>query len=86
MSGWSNETPANPPPPAEPPASRVVRAKLDTIGDVKTQLARLYREARGGKIATQDATRLASMLAMLGRMIEGSDLEDRLAALEGANQ
>lgn len=81
MSGWSNETPANQPPPAEPP-SRVVRARLDTIGDVKSQLARLYREARGGKIATQDATRLASILAMLGRMIEGSDLEDRLAALE----
>lgn len=64
------------------PPSRVVRAKLDTIGDVKAQLARLFREARGGRIATQDATRLASILALLGRMIEGSDLEARLAALE----
>lgn len=80
VEGWSvpSATPVSEP----TPPSRVVRAKLDTIGDVKTQLARLFREARGGKITTQDATRLASILAMLGRMIEGSDLEDRLAALE----
>lgn len=82
MSGWSIPSDGNQPPVAEAPPSRVVRAKLDTIGDVKTQLGRIFREARGGRIATQDATRLASILAMLGRMIEGSDLENRLAALE----
>lgn len=80
---WGSEIAANPGTSAEAPVVHVVRAKLDTIGDVKAQLARLYREAKGGKISTQDATRLASILGLLSRLIEGSDLEDRLAALEG---
>ena len=82
MSGWPSELPANPPADAVPPVVRPIRARLDTIADVKAQLGRLYREARGGKINTQDASRLANILALLGRMIEGSDVEARLAALE----
>ncbi len=59
-----------------------VRTRLQTIDDVKRELARLYREARAKKVETQDASRLANLLFILGRMIEGSDLEKRLDALE----
>lgn len=59
-----------------------LRTRLSTIGDVKLELARLYRETRAKKVATQDASRMANMLLILGRLIEGSDLEARLDALE----
>jgi hypothetical protein len=45
-------------------------------------LAKLYHEARSGRLAPQDATRLASIVAMIGRLIDSADLEDRLARLE----
>jgi hypothetical protein len=64
---------------APPPRSRI---KLATVKDVSRELGRLYREARTGRVATQDASRLANMLSILGRLIEGSDLEARLDALE----
>lgn len=67
---------------ADPPTPRRVRAKLDTIGDVTRELARLYREARGGTLDTADASKLANILALMGRLIEGSDLEARIAAIE----
>jgi hypothetical protein len=49
---------------------------------VQSQLARLYREARSGSIRVEDASRLANILAILGRMIGDSDLEARIAVLE----
>ncbi len=58
------------------------RIDLKTAEQCRAELARLYREARGGKVAMGDATRLAYMLAQLGRLIELADLERRLAALE----
>ncbi|MDR6857235.1 hypothetical protein [Variovorax guangxiensis] len=61
-----------------------VRARLQTIDDVKRELAKVYREARAKKIDTQDASRLANLLFILSRLIEGSDLEARLDALERA--
>ena len=83
MSGWPSENAGSPPVSEPTPAVVVVRAKLDTLGDVKAQLARIYREAKGGKINTQDASRLANILAILARLIEGSELEARITALEG---
>lgn len=74
--GWGS-TP-NPP----SPRKKVFRAKLQTIGDCQAQLARLYREARAGTIDVQDASRLANILAILGRMMADTDLEVRLAKLE----
>jgi hypothetical protein len=60
--------------------------RLATIDDVKRELAKLYRETRAQRIDTQDASRMANMLAILGRLIEGSDLEARLDALERSTQ
>jgi len=64
------------------PRRRRFRAKLQSVNDVQSQLARLYREARSGSIRVEDASRLANILAILGRMIGDSDLEARIAALE----
>jgi len=75
VSGLSGSTPRQPP-------RKAFRAKLQTIGDVQSQLARLFREARSGSIKVEDASRLANILAILGRMIGDSDLEARIAALE----
>ena len=61
---------------------RSPRAKLQSIGDVSHELAKLYREARANKIETADASKLAHILAILSRILSDHDLEARIAALE----
>lgn len=68
---------------ADTPAPRL-RLKLSTIDDVKAELARLYRSAKAKQTDVGDASKLANMLALLGRLIEGADLERRIAAIEAA--
>jgi hypothetical protein len=55
---------------------------LMTSGDVKREAGRLYRSARRGELSSADASRLASVLALIARVIEGCEIESRLAALE----
>ncbi len=64
---------------AAPPRMRL---KLKTIDDVRAEMARLYREGKAGLRDVADVSRLANVLALLGRLIEGSDLEKRIAAIE----
>lgn len=64
---------------AAPPRMRL---KLKTIDDVKMEMARLYREGKAGLRDVADVSRLANVLSLLGRLIEGSDLEKRLTAIE----
>ena len=69
------------------PPRKAFRAKLTTTGEVAAQVARLYREARSGVISVEDASRLANVLSILGRMLNGAEIEAlaaRLDALEGA--
>ena len=65
--------------PAAPPR---LRLKLKTIDDVRAEMARLYREGKAGLRDVADVSRLANVLSLLGRLIEGSDLEKRLTAIE----
>ena len=58
------------------------RAKLDTMQDVRREMAKLYRESRSGLLEVQDATKLTWCLQAIGKVIEGSDLEKRIEALE----
>lgn len=58
------------------------RAKLDTLQDVRREMAKLYRESRSGVLDVQDATKLTWMLQAVGKVIEGSDLETRISKLE----
>lgn len=70
------------------PAPRLVRTppvKLDTLKNIRDELGRVYREARAGKIPTQDATRLAFMLGQLRELVMAMEIESRIAALEGKN-
>lgn len=59
-----------------------VRINLSTIGAVRMELARLYREGKTGQRDIGDVSRLANVLSLMGRLIEGSDVEKRLAELE----
>jgi hypothetical protein len=49
---------------------------------VRRELARIYVAARDSELDTQDFSRLTNGLSILGRLIEGGDLERRLEALE----
>ena len=78
-SAWPQAADSGSPP---APAVRRYRARLDTVGNVSRELAKLYREARSGKIDISDASKLSNMLAIIGRIIGESELEVRLEALE----
>ena len=58
------------------------RAKLDTIGDIKREMTKLYRETRSGLVDVQDATKLTWCLQAVAKVIETSDLEERVKKLE----
>jgi hypothetical protein len=67
----------------EDQATRALRiGPLASAGDVKREAGRLYRSARRGEVSTADASRLATVLALIARVIEGTELEGRMAALE----
>jgi hypothetical protein len=59
-----------------------VRVKLNTVADVQRELAKLYRLARSKQMDTSEASKLANILMMIARIMETSDLEARLSALE----
>ena len=48
--------------------------RLNTLPDVRREMASVYRQAKCGKIPVQDATRLVFILAPIGRVIEAGDL------------
>ena len=52
---------------------------------VRREMAAVYREMRAGSIESQDGTRYVYVLAQVGKMIEQSELERRVAALENHN-
>ena len=59
--------------------------KMDTLGGILKEMGAVYRLARRKDIDTLDANRLVSMLAEMRRVMEVSELEQRLRALEGDN-
>jgi hypothetical protein len=68
---------------SKPPApKKYARIPLRTIGEVHAEAARIYRLARSGQMDSADCSRLASVLALISRMIEGGELERRVRALE----
>ena len=56
--------------------------RLDSMAAVRRELARLYKEARAGGLDVAAASKLANLLQILGRMIEGAELEKRIEELE----
>jgi len=59
------------------------RIDLKTIDDVRVEMARVYRDMRAGRVDTADGTKMAYVLAQIGKLIESGELEKRLEALEG---
>jgi hypothetical protein len=51
---------------------------------VRPELARTYVAARDGQLNTQDVNLLANGLSILGRLVEGGDIERQVVALERA--
>ena len=60
-------------------------ANLDTISGVRRELARLYREARAGRIDPSDATRFAYVLLSIVKVAEAAEFDARLRQLEQRN-
>lgn len=61
---------------------RIVPIKLSTLGEIRSELGRLYREARMGRIDTADASRLTYILGQLREMHLAMEIESRLLELE----
>lgn len=68
--------------PHSPAKKRPKHIKLETVRDVRDELARVYRAAKAGDIPPEVASRFTFMLGTLGKLIVDSELEQRLAALE----
>ena len=56
--------------------------RLDTVGGVVTELGRVYRAARRGKLDVGDATRLSMILREIRCALEVSEFERRIQELE----
>ena len=56
--------------------------RLCTLTSIRQEMARVYREARRGEILEQSAGRLCYILSLIAKILEGSDLEQRVAKLE----
>ncbi|WON74533.1 hypothetical protein [Nitrosospira sp. Is2] len=58
------------------------KIKLTELEDVRREMARVYREARGGMIDASEAGRLAYILSGIGKLIEATEIEKRLVQME----
>lgn len=58
------------------------RAVLNTLGGVRREMSRIYREAESGQRETSEASRLVYILGQIGKALELAEIESRLKALE----
>lgn len=58
------------------------KIKLNSLQDVRREMASIYREARTGKMNVSDAGKLAYVLTSIGKLIEVEAIERRITALE----
>ena len=58
--------------------------RTDSAGGIRKELSAVYADARRGTIDSSDAYRLASILHMLSKVVETSELADQLDQLEDA--
>jgi len=64
------------------PSSGRYRAKLDSLADVKREIAKCYRESRSGLLPVESLTKYTYVLDKLGNIISECDLEIRLEKME----
>ena len=65
-----------------PPGKGRYRVKLETVQDCRREMAKVYRESRSQLIDVSDASKFVYMLGAVGKLIEVSDMEKRIEALE----
>ena len=58
------------------------QTRLRTVGNIKTELGKVYRRADAGMMDWQDACAASRILRELRQLIEGTDVETRIARLE----
>ena len=56
--------------------------RLNTVGNCRHELARVYRCARREELDSLDASRLATILKIICDAIRSTEIEERLEALE----
>jgi hypothetical protein len=62
------------------------RLRLDSLDRIRRELTKIYRQGRDGERDVGDSSKLAHILALVARIVEGSDLEKRITALEQAKE
>lgn len=62
------------------------KINLSNPESIRQEMARVYREARGGKIDSADAAKLIYMLSQIAKAYELGVIEERLNALEATTQ
>jgi hypothetical protein len=58
------------------------RCELSTVQDVRREMAKVYRECRSDILDVQSGTKMVWMLQGIAKVIETSDLEQRIEQLE----
>ena len=58
------------------------KRKLATVGACRMEAARLYHQAAAGKILPEDLSRGVWALVQISKLVEGAELEARIAQLE----
>jgi hypothetical protein len=71
--------PLSSPLPAPPTRERF---RLDSAVRVRRELARVYADARAGRMPWADATKAAFVLTAIARILGDAELEGRIARLE----
>lgn len=71
-----------PPPPKKAKERRI---RLNTIGEIRSEMAKIIVESRNGKLDTAIATRHIYMLRELAVLIRDHQIEARLEAIEKGN-
>jgi len=65
-------------------AAQIQRKRLDSVSGIYYEISRLYRDTREGRIGTEDGRRLGALLRLMYDILQGAELERRLATVEAA--
>ena len=64
------------------PTPRRRKAQLSSLEGVRVEMSRIYREMESGKRDSQDGSRLVYVLTQIAKVLELTEIERRLIALE----
>lgn len=64
------------------PTPRRRRAQLDRLEGVRVEMSRVYRDMESGKRDSQEGSRFVYVLTQIAKVLELTEIERRLVALE----